>query len=1212
MADAQRVLDTLESVDLERLGSLDLDKLESLDSIKDDVQDSLNGLDVKTTDRGNSLEAMVVALRKEVEELKSEGSDSEVATLKREVELLKTELLVCKAAFGSGVATVAPKALGDIPKPKKFKGSRSAQDVENFLWGLDQYFAAMGIMEDAKKVCIASVYLSEVALMWWQRRCNDVKRGTAPIATWEEFQAEFKEQFYPEYAEDEARSKLRRFKQEGSLREHVRKFVEPSQSLSLASRVWTPNQSQSSEEAVAIGTGRPRTLGEGLSTEEQTLAIKDKDGEESETLKLGSILSTIEVKKGRKKKGLIFVDVNVAGQKLSALVDTGASELFMSEPTAKILGLHVKKENGSIKTVNAEEVPIAGVAKGIELTVGRWSGRETIKVIPLDDFDFVLGLSFLDRINVFPVPFADCLCILDQKQQCIVPVGQGSGVGAKVLSAIQFSKAVRKEEPTFLAVLVCDEPGTTKDVPDVVSHILAEFKDVMPAELPKKLPPKREVDHKIELVPNAEPPARAPYRMSPYGAPVLFQKKHDGSLRMYIDYRALNKLTVKNKYPIPLIADLFDQLGGARWFTKLDLRSGYYQVRIAEGDEPKTTCVTRYDSYEYLVMPFGLTNAPATFCTLMNKTLEEHVEHLRQVFLVLRDNELYVKEEKCSFSQTEVPFLGHIVGGGKIWMDRDKIRAIEEWKVPTNVMELRSFLGWDWSPKCQSAFDELKLAMISEPVLVLPDHTKSFEVFTDASDIAIGGVLMQEGHPVAYESRKLNETERRYTVHEKEMTAVVHCLRTWRYYLLRSKFIVFTDNVANSYFLTQKKLSPNRRYNMELVSMPTGQMRERIKEGLSHDPMAISLIELATEGLRKELMKECHDSKWTGHPGIHWTLALIAEHYYWPHMGNDVEAYVKTCLVCQQDKIEQKKPAGFLQPFPIPERPWESLSMDFIVGLPVTEGFSSIMVVIDRFSKYGTFISASKVHWEVLEGVVQVDGIKLELLNDHHPQTDGQTERVNVLVETYLRHYGPNPTAYQFAKEWQEQHELARACLHKAGKRTKKWADRKRRDVNFEVGDLVLAKLSGILRNPYHKGLVRRYEGQGSKDKEELDRGKSHRAPVGVKVSYEKEVEAIHAERAVHRVGHRPRHEYLVQWKGLPESEGSWEPSEHLWQFRDKIDQFHSSRAMRASLELVAENVTDRQPMTKLNAIKAAKDYLYHVLGLLKDPSELTHSTLET
>nr|CAD1844098.1 unnamed protein product [Ananas comosus var. bracteatus] len=174
-------------------------------------------------------------------------------------------------------------------------------------------------------------------------------------------------------------------------------------------------------------------------------------------------------------------------------------------------------------------------------------------------------------------------------------------------------------------------------------------------------------------------PSKAPYR-----APVLFQRKSDGSLRLCIVYRALNKITVKNKYPIPLIADLFDQLGGAKYFTKLDLRSWYYQVRIAEGDKEKTICVTRYGAYEFLVMLFGLTNAPATFCTLMNKpfhpyldrfvvvylddivvysnTLQEHIEHLRTVFQVLRENQLFVKKEKCIFAKEEVHFLGHWLG----------------------------------------------------------------------------------------------------------------------------------------------------------------------------------------------------------------------------------------------------------------------------------------------------------------------------------------------------------------------------------------------------------------------------------------------------------------------------------------------------------------------------------------------------------------------
>ena len=264
-----------------------------------------------------------------------------------------------------------------------------------------------------------------------------------------------------------------------------------------------------------------------------------------------------------------------------------------------------------------------------------------------------------------------------------------------------------------MAISVVDQSAKTEFVPLEIQEILSEYVDVMPQSLPKSLPPRRGIDHEIELVPGAKPPAKNAYRMAPpelaelrkqldellnagfirpakapYGAPVLFQKKKDGTLRLCIDYRALNKVTVRNKYPLPIITDLFDQLNGARYFTKLDLRSGYYQVRIAQGDEPKTTCVTRYGAFEFLVMPFGLTNAPATFCTLMNQvfheyldqfvvvylddivvyspTLEEHKVHLRLVFDKLRQNQLYVKKEKCAFAQRSINFLGHVIGHGKI------------------------------------------------------------------------------------------------------------------------------------------------------------------------------------------------------------------------------------------------------------------------------------------------------------------------------------------------------------------------------------------------------------------------------------------------------------------------------------------------------------------------------------------------------------------
>lgn len=201
---------------------------------------------------------------------------------------------------------------------------------------------------------------------------------------------------------------------------------------------------------------------------------------------------------------------------------------------------------------------------------------------------------------------------------CMVPtIAKGSD--DKLISALQLKKGVRRGEPTYVATLrESPHDADQGPLPESILQVLEEFQDVMPKELPKSLPPRRGVDHEIELVPGAKPPARAPYRMAPselaelrkqldellesgfirpskapFWAPYYFQKKHDGGLRLCVDYRALNKVTIRNKYPIPLIADSFDQLGGARYFTKLDLRSGYYQVRIAEGDEPKTTCVTR-------------------------------------------------------------------------------------------------------------------------------------------------------------------------------------------------------------------------------------------------------------------------------------------------------------------------------------------------------------------------------------------------------------------------------------------------------------------------------------------------------------------------------------------------------------------------------------------------------------------------------------------
>ncbi|CAI7888030.1 unnamed protein product [Closterium sp. NIES-53] len=375
----------------------------------------------------------------------------------------------------------------------------------------------------------------------------------------------------------------------------------------------------------------------------------------------------------------------------------------------------------------------------------------------------------------------------------------------------------------------------TQELPPTVKKILEEFQDVLHDDLPDQLPPYRTHQHEIVEEPGSKPTFRAPYRLSPteladmkkqieyllekrlirpstspYGAPVLFTSKPDGSLRMCIDYRALNKQTIKNKYPIPRIDDLLDQLRGATVFSKLDLRSGYWQIRMADNSIHKTAFRTRYGSYEYLMMPFGLTNAPATFQVEMNhilrplldecvvvylddiliysKDMKQHVEHLRRVFETLRRERFYVKLSKSEFALKKVQFLGHMVSAQGVHVDPKKIEAVRTWKTPKNVKELQQFLGfanyynrfvlnyakiaapltnllkkntpYQWEAKHQEAVEQLKTALTSAPVLILPDPELDYVIEADASDQAVGAVLMQDQgkglQPIAY-LKRLNQ-----------------------------------------------------------------------------------------------------------------------------------------------------------------------------------------------------------------------------------------------------------------------------------------------------------------------------------------------------------------------------------------------------------------------------------------------------------------------
>jgi hypothetical protein len=411
-------------------------------------------------------------------------------------------------------------------------------------------------------------------------------------------------------------------------------------------------------------------------------------------------------------------------------------------------------------------------------------------------------------------------------------------------------------------------------------------------EVPR-IPPRRDIDFSINLMLGAAPVSKTPYRMSrlelkelqmqleeilkkgyirpsvsPWGTPILFLKNKDGTLRLCINFRWLNKVIVKNKYPLPRIVDIFDQLKDEKVFSKTDLRSGYHQVRIKEEDISKTAFSTRYGHYEFTVVPFGLSNAPVVFMCLMNsvfreyldkfvivfldeiiiysKSEEKHEHHLRMVLQVLREHQLHAKLSKCSFYQKQNHYLGHIISKDGIAVDPEKIEAIREWAVPKNVTEVISFMGlsryyrifieefskiakpitsfqrkgvnFQWTLDCEKNFQYLKQLLTSYPILRIADPNEDFIVCTDACKEGLGGVLSQNGFVICYESRKLKEHERNYATHDLELSTIVHALRKWKHYLMGKRFEMRTNHNGLKYLFDRPTLNARQRIWLEFLS----------------------------------------------------------------------------------------------------------------------------------------------------------------------------------------------------------------------------------------------------------------------------------------------------------------------------------------------------------------------------------------------------------
>jgi hypothetical protein len=895
--------------------------------------------------------------------------------------------------------------------------------------------------------------------------------------------------------------------------------------------------------------------------------------DQGESLVIRRILKSTYVEEDWLRNNIFHTKCTSSGKVCNVIIDGGSCENVVSTTMVEKLNLKTEPHSHPYKLQWLKKGNDIQVTKKclIQFSIGKNYKDEVLcDVVPMDACHILLGRPWQYDKRAFHDGFKNTYSFEKNGTKItLAPLRMlhtpkpSKGEGSNLLSICEVERALTDCGEGYALVVV--EKKDPIEIPLILQPLVEKFPDVVPEELPPGLPPMRDIQHHIDLVPGSILPNKAAYRMnpreheelqrqvdelitkglvresmSPCAVPALLVPKKDGSWRMCIDSRAVNKITVRYRFPIPRLDDLLDQLHGATVFSNLDLRSGYHQIRMRDGDEWKTAFKTRDGLYEWMVMPFGLSNAPSTFMRLMNhvfkpfmgkfvvvyfddilvysKSEEEHLEHLQHVFQTLQEQKLYVNLKKCRFFTNSLIFLGYVVSKEGIMMDPSKVEAIISWPIPKSIHDIRSFHGlasfyrrfikgfstiiapiteclkggtFKWTEEAQKSFELLKQKVTEAPILILPDFSKVFEVDCDASNLGIGGVLSQEGKPIAFFSEKLNDSRRKYSTYDKEFYALVRSLEHWNHYLLSKEFILHSDHEALKYLNSQQKLNTrhakwseflqaysfsikhkagklnqvadalSRRYSllnaMQVQVLGFDVVKELYKgdpdfgyawKECSNGPYNHFLLQdgflfknnhlcIPQCSLREAIIKEAHGGGLAGHFGRDKTLTLVQENFTWPKMVRDVLCHVKQCQICHLAK-SHKQNTGLYIPLPVPNAPWEDISLDFVVGLPRTQrNKDSIMVVVDRFSKMAHFVpcnktlDASHVADLYFREIVRLHGIPKTITSDrdskfvghfwrtlwrklgtilqfssaYHPQTDGQTEVVNRSLGNLLRSF---------------------------------------------------------------------------------------------------------------------------------------------------------------------------------------------------------------